>query len=624
MKTILALLSGCLLHTAFALAPSDTLPIIPRVTEWHPDADGRRIVVRTINLRAEGSEASRVTDPLAEDWRRAFGWESIRKTGTVVLLRNVSAPSLEDEGYRLSISTNGIEIAANNRIGLWWGTRSLLQLARAGKDIPCGTIVDYPDFKERGAVLDVARRFVPMTFLRDIVRELAYYKMNTLHIHLNDDRVADDLSYYAFRLESNVPGLTSRDGSYSKEEFRAFVKEAAEQGVNIIPEIDSPGHSLAFIRVRPKLALPRGWDQLNVNDPEALSFVKSIWSEYLDGMDPVFAGPDVHVGTDEFFRGSSEAYRAYTDSLFRFVQGKGKRVHAWGAFSSCTGRTDVVSSRDITIDLWHYESYIPHQALDDGYSVCNAAGSFLYIVPGSYYYQDFPNIERVIREWSPKIGDGGHPILGEPPVLRGGKFALWNDHIKNGITQDDIFERFYPLMRAVAEKTWSSEASDWESYQRRAASVGEAPGLDYLDARQREAIGWSRDGGWTVKFRLCPSGMEETLFNDGFSSVKLFPGGRLGFSRDGYDVLFDFAFKPGTWYDVVMTGTKRSTALTVNGTLVKDFQPENRSYPGGKRWTYRHYRTLHFPLHVPVGRTSKVTNFSCANGISRTDSVSSR
>ena len=588
------------------LSSEPGLPVIPKVSEFTPSGNGFWMPRPSLNAVARGGDAGKVKALLEMDWRKCFADDG--GSGTVVELEMLADEALGDEGYRMEIAVNRIRIAAATRTGLYWGTRTLLQLARSGEKIPCGTVTDRPAYPLRGMTLDVGRKFFPMAFLRDLANELAYCKMNTLHVHLNDDSVCGKMRYWAFRLESDIPGLTALDGSYTKDEFRRFVKDCAEIGVNVIPEFDAPGHSLAFCAVRPELKLTNGWNQMEVSNPKTLPFIKRVWNEYLDGDNPVFVGPDVHAGTDEYCRGSIEGYRAFADGLFRHLLAKGKRVHAWGSFSTCTGTTAVVASPDITIDLWSHWKYLPEKAVEDGYSGTSVPGAVLYIVPGAGYYHDYVNVKEIVTGWSPKIGDRDNPIPADAPRLKGGKFAVWNDVIGNGITVDDVFDRVYPALRAVAEKTWSPSATDWSSYVRRSARVGEAPGLDLLDAHNPDTLGWTT-GGWEVSFGLRASGMAEALFDDGTSRVRIFPCGRLGFSRDGYDVEFDFAPEVGKWYEIRMSGTNRRTSLYVDGKLVNDFNPEPWSYPGDTRRKYYLWRTLRFPVRPAVGRTSDIRNF---------------
>jgi len=104
-----------------------------------------------------------------------------------------------------------------------------------------------------------------------------------------------------------------------------------DYGVNIIPEIDTPGHSKAFTDYDPSLG---SGSYLDVSKPETLEFVKKLFDEYLDPDNPTFIGPDVHIGTDEYATNSQEEvelFRAYTDQLIKYINSKGKRPHLWGA-----------------------------------------------------------------------------------------------------------------------------------------------------------------------------------------------------------------------------------------------------------------------------------------------------
>ena len=166
---------------------------------------------------------------------------------------------LGEEGYAIKI-TDRVAASAPTTTGLYWSTRTLLQLAEQNQErsLPQGVIRDYPDYPLRGFMIDCGRKFIPMSYLQDLVKIMAYYKMNTLQVHLNDNGFKQyfehnwDKTYAAFRLESDTyPGLAARDGSYSKKEFIDFQKQAASNFVEIIPEIDVPAHSLALTHYKP-------------------------------------------------------------------------------------------------------------------------------------------------------------------------------------------------------------------------------------------------------------------------------------------------------------------------------------------------------------------------------------
>ena len=156
--------------------------------------------------------------------------------------------------------------------------------------------------------MDVGRKFFPMSYLRDLVKVLAYYKMNSLRIHLNDNGFPYyfgndwDKTYSAFRLESTrFPGLTARDGYYTKDEFRDFQRFAAGEFVDIVPEIDIPAHALAFAKYKKGIGSEEfGQDHLNLFNEETMPFLDQLFDEYIGGDNPVFVNDYVHIGTDEF------------------------------------------------------------------------------------------------------------------------------------------------------------------------------------------------------------------------------------------------------------------------------------------------------------------------------------
>ena len=212
-------------------------------------------------------------------------------------------------------------------------------------------------------MIDCGRKFIPMSYLQDLVKIMAYYKMNTLQVHLNDNGFKQyfdnnwDKTYAAFRLESETyPGLTARDGSYSKKEFIDFQKQAATNFVEIIPEIDIPAHSLAFTHYKPEIGSKEyGMDHLDLFKPETYQFADNLFKEYLKGDDPVFVGKRVHIGTDEYSNAKKEVvekFRAFTDHYIRLVEGFGKQAVIWGALTHAKGDTPV-KSENIIMNAWY-------------------------------------------------------------------------------------------------------------------------------------------------------------------------------------------------------------------------------------------------------------------------------
>ena len=213
--------------------------------------------------------------------------------------------NLGREGYRLQIARDGVRLGAAAPTGLFWGTRTLLQMLRQTPgSVPCGTAVDFPRYQLRGFMLDVARTPYPLSYLKDVIRTMAWYKMNDLHLVINNNYIFHEHyvdnghdpfkeSYAAFRLESKMKGkdgtpLTAKDLFYTKKEFADLVSYARKYGVNIVPEFDTPGHALSFTRLRPDLIYKgpmnhekRRCEMLDAANPETIDLVSKVFDEYM-------------------------------------------------------------------------------------------------------------------------------------------------------------------------------------------------------------------------------------------------------------------------------------------------------------------------------------------------------
>ena len=163
-------------------------------------------------------------------------------------------------------------VTAEAVAGANWGGKTILQGMKSGSgSFPLGTARDYPLYKVRGIILDVGRKTFTLDWLKQMTKQMSFYKMNDFQIHLNDNLIPlehyknEDVfqAYSAFRLESDIKkggnngknkaDLTAKDVWYSKKDFKAYIEESKALGVNIIPEIDTPAHSLALTKVRPDL-----------------------------------------------------------------------------------------------------------------------------------------------------------------------------------------------------------------------------------------------------------------------------------------------------------------------------------------------------------------------------------
>lgn len=394
-----------------------------------------------------------------------------------------SETAIPEEGYRINIDEN-IIVTASSTKGIFWATRTLLQmLENGGNRLPKGIINDFPMYSHRGFMLDVGRKFFTIDYLRDYIKILSYYKINEFQIHLNDNGFKVfynddwDKTYSAFRLQSDVfPGLAAKDGHYTKNEFRDLQKMGMLYGVNVIPEIDVPAHSLAFTHYKPEIGSDKyGKDHLDLYHPGTYKFVDALYAEYLSGENPVFVGADVHIGTDEYDKGESEKYREFTDRYLKYIQKLGKNVRMWGGLRWLKGETPV-HSENVIVNAWSYDWVDPELSLKEGYKLISTCDTWLYIVPAAGYYRDFLDEKWLYEEWTPEKVNRKETLPEGTKGLLGGMFAVWNDHCGNGISQQDVHIRTLPAVKVLSEKMWKRNTSvNFDTFKKLSDRMGEAP-----------------------------------------------------------------------------------------------------------------------------------------------------
>ncbi|AZJ24225.1 hypothetical protein CT694_32455 (plasmid) [Bacillus wiedmannii bv. thuringiensis] len=631
--------------------------VIPSLREWYGKVGQTKITnnSRIVIDSANKSELQSIGDLLKSDIKEITGKDlnvvvGVANPGDIFLTYNGGVSRLGDEGYAFDVN-DYIAIKGTTRTGVFYGTRTLLQILMQDTEksnIPKGIAMDYPKYKIRGLSLDVARKFYPMSFLREFAKYMSFYKMNAFQIHLNDNSFRDfdkldsngvavqpketitlpwEDTYSAFRLESDIPGLTSKDGSYTKDEFRDFQNESASFGVNIIPEIDSPGHSLAFVKARPDLAYGDKKDHLDISNPNTYTFIDSVFKEYLDGPNPVFVGKNVHIGADEYFGNNiNEKFRSYIDRYLNIIKSYNKTPIAWGALSQYPGTTPVTKDGTI-MEVWNTGFSDPVKALKDGYQIININDADTYIVPAAGYYYDYLNNQNLYNKWEPYMFGSTNVGNGNPNIL-GGMFAVWNDRLNNGISIFDSFDRMKTSTQVIAEKTWFGKNVNQTYSQftdllnkvkegpdsnllRNIKSTGDVvlnynskiEGNTILDSSPNNYNGQVTPGvksyyngteftnnnqfintnlksigfPWTVSFDINPKAGnpdDATIFSgeDGVLKLRQKDTGKLGFSRENYNFKFDYVVPTDTWTDITIVGTNKDTKLYVNGVLKQTLQ----------------------------------------------------
>ena len=468
--------------------------VIPELKEWK-GATGFFMPKQSVRIIYGAPGLQKIARQFAADYKALFGvlpeiaeGKPCKGDFFFTIKRD---KKLEKEGYDIVIG-DYVKVSANEPVGVYWATRTLLQMGEQYKNgnLPKGHIRDWPDYGIRGLLIDCGRKFIPMNYLRDLACIMSYYKMNFMHVVLNNNGFKayfnDDWNqtYAAFRLECETyPGLTARDGYYTKKEFVHFQEEAAERFVEIIPEIDVPAHSLAFSHYKPELGSKEyGMDHLNLSHPEVYSFVDALFKEYLDGENPVFRGPRVHIGTDEYSNKKKEVveqFRAFTDHYIKFVEGFGKQACVWGALTHAAGETPVKSD-NVIMYAWYNGFANPKDMVQQGYNLISIPDGLTYIVPLAGYYWDYLNTERLYKQWTPAhVAD---VVFEEKdPAIIGGMFAVWNDIVGNGISVKDIHHRIFPALQTIAVKTWNiAPAFSYTEFETKRQKLSEAPDVNQL------------------------------------------------------------------------------------------------------------------------------------------------
>ena len=660
-KKILTLAACCMLSAGALWADINPKPfVVPELKTWS-GAEGQtalsgRIVVKNAKLKA-------VAAALAADYKEMFGKEltivnGATKGGDVVLSLKKNK-ALGDEGYTMNVGS-AVEIIAATERGAFWATRTLLQIAEQHKDgnLPKGKTTDVPEYKLRGFMIDCGRKFIPMSYLRDLAKIMAYYKMNTLQVHLNDNGFRQyfggdwNKTQAAFRLECDTyPGLTAKDGSYSKQEFIDFQKLAEQNGVEVIPEIDAPAHSLAFTQYKNEIGSKEyGMDHLDLFNPETYKFMDGLWKEYIGGKNPVFIGKRVHIGTDEYSNAKKdvvEKFREFTDHYIKYVESFGKQAVVWGALTHANGDTKV-KNKGVLMDIWFNGYADPVEMKKQGYKLVSIPDGLVYIVPAAGYYYDYLNCQYLYEHWTPAV-IGNKTFEENDPMIEGGMFAVWNDHAGNGISTKDVHHRVYPALQTLAVKCWTGKDTKlpYAEFESKRAELSEAPGVNELgrlgkpgsvvlekatvnagETLNAEEIGYNYAVTFTVDGKQEANGTE--LFRSANAVVYLADPeqGKLGFERDGYRNLFNYRIPAGEKHTITIEGTNKMTRLLVDGAVKEELGPktlyvmrdqDRAHYQVKGTYIYEpvvyqptdqiyYQRTLVFPLRKAGNFKSTITN----------------
>ena len=440
-----------------------------------------------------------------------------------LILNDKQNPQLGNEGYQLTVKTNQILIRANKAAGLYYGAQSLIQLfpkeieskepvAAQTWSVPCVDITDYPRVGWRGLMLDVARHFFTKEEVKQYINAMVRYKYNILHLHLTDDE--------GWRIEiKGFPKLTevgawsvkktgefgnfipptpdeprNYGGFYTQEDLKELIQYAQDRFVNIMPEIDVPGHSLAAIASYPELSCTPGAENYRVRSGERImdwsrgapptalvdntlcpanEKVYSFLDSVITQVAALFPFEYIHMGGDEApfnFWQKSDAIKAlmqkeglknmhqvqgyFEKRVQAIVESKGKKFMGW----------DEIMDGDLS----------PSAAVMSWRGVKNGADAAMkkhevVMSPSTYAYLDYMQADQITEprvyaslRLSKAYEFDPIPAGVDPKYIKGGQANLWTEQVTN-IRQAEYMT--WPRGMAIAESVWSpKEKKNWENF----------------------------------------------------------------------------------------------------------------------------------------------------------------
>ncbi|UQU65206.1 beta-N-acetylhexosaminidase [Couchioplanes caeruleus] len=490
--------------------------VLPAPVQVRPDANATfRLGPLTVIRTQPGSPAARaVGDQLARDLRPATGYPlpvlpvAPRRLPTVSLLLGANDSRLGSEGYRLDVSRQAVTIRANNPAGLFAGAQTLRQLLPVEIDSPTvvrrswtvsgGSILDYPRFAYRGAMLDEARHFHTPDEIKAYVDEISRFKVNHLHLHLSDDqgwRIQID-SWPKLTAVSGGAG-TGVDGEgpgfLTKAQYKDIVAYAAKRYVTIVPEIDMPGHVNAAQVAYPELTCdgvappPRtdtevGYSSLCIGSETTYRFVEDVIRE-LAAMTP---GPYLHIGGDEAHATPEADYVAFQQRVLPLVAKYGKTAYGWNEI------TKAPASNTAVAQFWDTATTNPTvaAAVTRGTKVVMSPANKAYLDmkydPSTPLGLDWAAYIEVADAygWDPATRVAG---VGENAIL-GVEAPLWSETLRS---LDDIEFMAFPRLPAIAELGWSPASThDWASFSARLGAYGPRWTLQGVNFYPSPQINW--------------------------------------------------------------------------------------------------------------------------------------
>ena len=446
-----------------------------------------------IYIQGESDELKQIGQYLADRLKPSTGFglevkstSKALRSGNIYLAMSGADVKLGDEGYELSITKKMVKLAANNPAGLFRGIQTIRQILPANielttkQDMPwkiaTGTIIDYPVYSYRGAMLDVARHFFGVNDVKRFIDFLACYKMNVLHLHLSDDQ--------GWRIEiKSWPDLAMHGGStqvgggkggyYTQEQYADIVKYAKERYITVVPEIDMPGHTNAAQASYAELNCNGKATELYTGTRVGFSTLctdKEVTYKFIDDvvreLAAITPGPYIHIGGDESHVTKVEDYIPFINKVQDIVSTYGKQVIGWDEIALASLKDNSVAQ--------HWDNV-------KNANIAVSQGAKIIMSPAIKAYLDmqYDSTTTLGLHWAAYIEvDSAYiwdpatlvPGVGKENIL-GIEAPLWTETITN---MDEMEYMIFPRLPGYAVIGWApSLTRNWDEYKERLGKHGD-------------------------------------------------------------------------------------------------------------------------------------------------------
>lgn len=470
--------------------PGPPPEVLPSLRQWQPAegefrlTDRARIVLDGVREQRTAADAARFAGELSGGAPVSRGRA---RAGDIVLRQDASLKgTLGAEGYRLDVGDR-ITVTAATSTGVFYGSRTVLQLLNNDGRAARGSATDVPAYRERGVGVCACYIHVSLPWFERLMKDMAAQKLNQLWIEA--------------KVRSDTDPKSAFWGYYTKPQVRALAALAKKYHIDLVPEINSPGHMDTYLENHPELQLKdkdgvASPPRLDISRPEALTYYTSLVDEALK----VWDTRTWHMGADEYMLGSSYpdypqlqaaatakfGASATPDDLFvdfinqvnAHVKAGGRSLRIWN--DGLVGHNGLVPlDRDITVEHWLGGGTIqrPSGLLAEGRPVMNSAYS-LYLVRGGFTMDTRKLYES---DWTP-LSFEGETLPATAANLTGAKISLWPDSAA-AETENEVEAKAFMPLRFLAQATWGGPkpSATYAGFEALARRIGHAPGWENTD-----------------------------------------------------------------------------------------------------------------------------------------------